>query len=176
MLALGKIGDKRALETLAALQRSAPRSTQPAIAAAICLLGDQLRLASGYLTDTLKFAIAQPGFQELLRGAAAGLAALAVAGNAEAMDDADRPRRADARSGPRRDRARARHGGAAQHAAGAEACSRRRRPRDAGIDLLREAFDMLEEDFIEESVLRDGAPRLLAGGGGLAGRGRSPTR
>ena len=38
-LALGKIGDKRALETLAALQRTAPRPTQPSIAAAICLLG-----------------------------------------------------------------------------------------------------------------------------------------
>src|SRR5439155_208518 len=38
-LALGKIGDKRALETLAAIQRTAPRPTQPSIAAAICLLG-----------------------------------------------------------------------------------------------------------------------------------------
>jgi HEAT repeat protein len=37
-LALGKIGDKRALETLAAIQRTAPRATQPAIATAICLL------------------------------------------------------------------------------------------------------------------------------------------
>ena len=39
VLALGKIGDKRALEMLEALQRSAPREPQPAIAAAICLLG-----------------------------------------------------------------------------------------------------------------------------------------
>ena len=38
-VALGKIGDSRALETLAALQRSAPKATQPSIAAAICLLG-----------------------------------------------------------------------------------------------------------------------------------------
>jgi HEAT repeat protein len=38
-LALGKIGDKRALETLAVLQRTAPRQIQPSIAAAICLLG-----------------------------------------------------------------------------------------------------------------------------------------
>src|SRR5262249_35697508 len=34
-LALGKIGDKRALETLAAMQRSASRQTQPSIAAAL---------------------------------------------------------------------------------------------------------------------------------------------
>ena len=38
-LALGKFGDKRALETLAGLQRTAPRAAQPSIAAAICLLG-----------------------------------------------------------------------------------------------------------------------------------------
>ena len=35
VLALGKIGDKQALPTLAALQRTAPRQTQPTIAAAI---------------------------------------------------------------------------------------------------------------------------------------------
>src|SRR5689334_8214373 len=35
-LALGKIGDKRALETLANLQRTAPRNAQPYVAAAIC--------------------------------------------------------------------------------------------------------------------------------------------
>src|SRR5436190_10380030 len=39
VLALGKLGDKRALEVLAGLQRTAPRVRQPAIAAAICLLG-----------------------------------------------------------------------------------------------------------------------------------------
>ncbi len=38
-LALGKIGDKAALPVLAGLQRSAPRESQPSIAAAICLLG-----------------------------------------------------------------------------------------------------------------------------------------
>ena len=39
VLAMGKIGDKRSLETLAALQRTAPRAVQPSIAAAICQLG-----------------------------------------------------------------------------------------------------------------------------------------
>ena len=36
ILALGKIGDKRALEAFAALQRSGPPSLQPTVAAAIC--------------------------------------------------------------------------------------------------------------------------------------------
>ena len=39
VIALGKLKDQRAMETLAALQRSAPRESQPTIAAAICLLG-----------------------------------------------------------------------------------------------------------------------------------------
>jgi HEAT repeat protein len=83
-LALGKIGDKRALETLAAIQRTAPRTAQPSIATAICLLSVNCESHQSYLVDTLKFSDQNAGFQELLRGAAAGLSALAVAGHAEA--------------------------------------------------------------------------------------------
>src|SRR5207248_2050134 len=83
-LALGKIGDKRALETLAAIQRTAPRQTQPSIAAAICLLGIDCESHVGYLVEALKFSDKNEGFQELLRGAASGLAALAVSGHGEA--------------------------------------------------------------------------------------------
>src|SRR5512138_3874582 len=83
-LALGKIGDKRALETLAAIQRTAPRVRQPLIAASICLLGVNCESHVGYLVDSLKFSDKNEGFQELLRGAASGLGALAVAGRAEA--------------------------------------------------------------------------------------------
>jgi hypothetical protein len=80
-LALGKIGDKRALEILAGLQRSAPRATQPTIAAAICLLGVNCESHENYLIQTLRFADANPGFQELLRGTASGLGALGVGGH-----------------------------------------------------------------------------------------------
>lgn len=149
VLALGKIGDKRALATFAALQRSAPRETQPAIAAAICLLGVNCASHQGYLTDSLKFGIATAGFQPLLRGAASGLAALAVAGNEDAM------RTLIQLGGPTRDPARA----AIALALGTVALrntaltlSVLEEPtlqRD-GLELLREAFDMLEEDFIEE--------------------------
>src|SRR6478752_7515821 len=85
-MALGKIGDKRALETLAALQRTAPRPTQPSIAAAICLLGVNCESHVGYLVEMLKFADKNEGFQELLRGAASGLGTLAVSGHAEAAE------------------------------------------------------------------------------------------
>lgn len=85
VVALGKIGDKRSLETLAALQRTAVREHQPAIAAAICLLGVNCSSHLGYLRRTLEFADRNPGYQELLRGAAAGLGAIAVHGNTDAL-------------------------------------------------------------------------------------------
>src|SRR4029077_2773045 len=86
-LPLGKIGDKRALETLAALQRSAPRAAQPSIAAAICLLDVHCDAAVNFLVETLKFADKNQnaGFQDLLRSAAAGLGALGIAGRPEAV-------------------------------------------------------------------------------------------
>jgi HEAT repeat protein len=149
VVALGKIGDKRALETFAALQRSAPRSVQPAVAAAICLIGVNCSSHLGYLTESLKFGIAQAGFQELLRGASSGLAALAVTGNEEAM------RTLVELGAPTRDPARA----AIALALGTIALrntslmlkvlEREADPAPA-LELLREAFDMLEEDFVEE--------------------------
>src|SRR2546426_6896592 len=66
VIALGKLKDQRALETLATLQRSASRETQPAIAAAICLLGINCDAHFGFLVDTLKFADKNPGYQALL--------------------------------------------------------------------------------------------------------------
>jgi hypothetical protein len=85
-LALGKIGDNRALGTLAGLQRTAPRATQPTIAAAICLLGVNCDTHERYLRDTLTFADRNIGFEELARAASAGLGALGVAGHSEALE------------------------------------------------------------------------------------------
>jgi HEAT repeat protein len=85
--ALGKIGDKRALETLAALQRSAPRERQPTIAGAICLLGVNCGPHRAYIAEALSFADKNPGYQELLRASATALGALAVAGHREAADE-----------------------------------------------------------------------------------------
>lgn len=149
VLALGKLGDKRAVATFAALQQSAPRHTQPAIAAAICLVGVNCGSHVGYLTQSLDFSVANIGFQELLRGAAAGLASLAIAGNEDAL------RTLIDRGAPSRDPARA----AIALAIGSVALrntpltlkvlEQQAKP-DEGLELLREAFDMLEEDFIEE--------------------------
>jgi HEAT repeat protein len=149
-LALGKIGDRRALETLAVLQRTAVRQTQPSIAAAICLLGVNCAAHENYLIETLKFADSNAGFQELLRGAAAGLAALAVAGGRREAVDA-----LFAIGIPSRERTRA----PVSLALGAVAM--RNTPlmlsvldtyadRERAIELLAEGFDMLEEDLDKE--------------------------
>ena len=148
-LALGKIGDKRALETLAAIQRTAPRPTQPSIAAAICLLGINCESHVGYLVEALKFSDKNEGFQELLRGAASGLGALAVSGRieaAQALVDLGIPAKDPTR---------------APIALALATLALRNTPltmtlvgslanRDAALSLLAEGFDMLEEDLDKE--------------------------
>ena len=148
-LALGKVGDPRALETLASLQQSAPRASQPFVAAAICLVGTNCESHQRYLTETLAFADRNPGFQELLRGAAAALGVLAVAGRADALTtlfDVGIPSRDPTRS----------------PVALAVATVALRRPatmlsflggrldREQSMGLLAEGFDMLDEDFEKE--------------------------
>ena len=148
-LALGKIGDKASLPILAGLQRTAPRESQPSIAAAICLLGVNCESHQRYITDTFRFSIANIGFQELLRSSASALAALAVSGRDVAAVELIE------QGGPSRDPARA----AIALALGTVALRNtplmmkvleRQGMLDAGTDLLRDAFDMLEEDFEEE--------------------------
>lgn len=85
VLALGKIGDKRALEVLARLQRSGGRVLQPSLAAAICLLGVNCSSHLGYLQKVLAFADDNPGYQDMVRAASFGLDAVAIQGNAEAL-------------------------------------------------------------------------------------------
>ena len=149
VIALGKLKDPRAMETLAALQRTVPRETQPAIAAAICLLGVNCDAHLGFLTETLKFAQTTQGFQDLLRNTVAGLVALASAGNVPALTalfDVGIP----AIDPPR-----------APMALGVGTVAIRNAPlmlsflakydkRNAAIDLVAEGFDMLEEDYEEE--------------------------
>jgi HEAT repeat protein len=148
-LALGKLGDKRALETLAGLQRSAPRSSQPAIAASICLLGINCDSHENYLVETLKFSDKNIGFQELLRGAAAGLGALGVAGHGEAADalfDIGMPSRDPTRAPV----ALALATIALRNTALMMKTLEARPDRDGAMELMAEGFDMLEEDLDKE--------------------------
>lgn len=152
--ALGKIGDKAALGTLAGLQRTASKEMQPAIAAAICLIGSNCASHIGYLEKTLVFAETYPGYQELLRGAAAGLGAIARKGNADALGilfNAGIPSQDPVRA-------------PVTLAIGLVALRNTplmlktlegRTDRDAAIGILAEAFDMLEEDLEEERFFVD---------------------
>lgn len=148
-VALGKMGDRRALETLAGLQRTAPRTAQPFVAAGICLMGVNCGSHENYLVETLRFSDQNIGFQELLRGAASGLAALGVSGRDTAVN-------ALFETGiPSRDPTRA-----PVSLAVATVALRNSRlmlgvlkaspVRAEAIGLLAEGFDMLEEDYEKE--------------------------
>jgi hypothetical protein len=149
VIAMGKIGDKKSLATFVTLQRTAPPAVQPSVAAAICLIGVNCPSHQGYLASSLTFAIENPGYQDLLRAAAGGLTALAVEGSAEAATELI------TQGGPTRDPERA------PIALGLGTVALRNTPlmlalvenealAGPAIELLREAFDMLEEDFEEE--------------------------
>ena len=168
VLALGRIGDQRALETFASLQRSAPRNAQPAIAAAICLLGINCSAHQTFVEETLRFAVANPGYQDLLRSAASAQAALAESGSAQALGvllDTGIPATEPAR---------------APIALAVGSVAMRNPPllvsalethgdRTGAIELVRDAFDMLEEAYEEEQFFAyvrqaywkapEGAPR-----------------
>jgi HEAT repeat protein len=149
VLALGQIGDKRALDTIAAQQRSAPRERQPALAASICLLGVNCGSHEKFLVQTLDFTVANPGFQDLVRSSANGLSKLAASGRDTAWDilidkgqhtvDPVRAPMALALASA----------AVANPEASLAALARAVEPK-AALMLMRDGFDMLEEDFNEE--------------------------
>jgi HEAT repeat protein len=150
VIALGKLKDQRAMETLAALQRSAPREIQPTIAAAICLIGINCEAHLPYLIETLKFANQNAGYQELLRNTVSALVALANSGNVQALsalfevgESAVDPPRAPIALGIGTV--------AVRNTALMLSFLESHKNVDAAIALLAEGFDMLEEDYEEES-------------------------
>jgi HEAT repeat protein len=149
VLSIGKIGDKKSVETLAALQRTAPKNVQPTVAAAICLLGINCSSHQSYLEESLKFSMETDGYRDLLHASTRGLAALGIAGNADAVSQLIEY------GGPSRDPGRA----AIALALGAVALRntplflkvlQAQADPKPGILLLGESFDMLEEDLEEE--------------------------
>lgn len=149
VLALGRLGDKRALEVLEPLQHSAPRVRQPAIAAAICLLGINCESHQKFVIDTVAFSMKNVGFQDLLRSSARALGVLAASGRADAgtaLIDLGIPSR-----DPQRSPLALAFGTAVLRnpSLALELLGKRSDPKDGAL-LLRDAFDMLEEDFAEE--------------------------
>jgi HEAT repeat protein len=149
ILAIGKLGDKRALEALVSLQKSAPRVRQPAVAASICLLGINCESHQKFVVDTVTFAASNQGFQDLLRAASRALGTLAASGRQEAaavLLDVGIPARDPARSPV----ALAFGSVALRNTPLAFKLLMARADAKAAALLLLDAFDMLEEDYEEE--------------------------
>ncbi len=169
VLALGKLGDASVLEPLAQLQREVARERQPAIAAAICMLGVNCEAHHKYLTQTLRYAADNAGFQLLLRSTARALGALAGRGDPVALKtliDAGIPA-GDASRAPV---ALALGAAAARNPAAILRALDGRTDQAAAIELLRDAFDMLEEDFEEELFYVDIRRAYWAAAEGSAAR------
>jgi HEAT repeat protein len=134
---------------LAELQRTSRRESQPVLAAAICLAGSNCDAHRRFLVDTLAFASRQIGYQDLLRSAARGLGALAERGDREAalaLLDAGIPSDDPVRAPIALALGRV----AVRNPALVLDLLERTSDLDRAILLLRDAFDMLEEDFEEE--------------------------
>jgi HEAT repeat protein len=149
VIALGKIGDKQSLATLAGLQRTGSKELQPTVAAGICLLGVNCSSHIGYLHKVLGFADDNSGYQDLVRSAATGLAAVAIKGNSEALEILF------SEGIPSRDPIRAPLALAAAMVALRNtpvmlASLQKQNDQAGAISLLAEGFDMLEEDLEEE--------------------------
>ena len=154
LLALGKIGDPRALAPLRRVQARAGATLQPIVSATACLMDLDCESQLQYIVEALRYgaATATDDGQELVRSASAALGALASAGRREALDvlfevglGADDSARAPIAL-----------------ALGTVALRNPELVRVALVDagqefvpedellLLRDAFDMLDEDFAEE--------------------------
>ena len=171
VLALGKIGDKASLPVLAGLQRTAPRESQPGIAAAICLLGVNCASHQPYIVDSLRFAIANLGFQELLRSSASALSVLAVAGREDAA------RELVEQGAPTRDPTRAPIALALGTVALRNApvilkLLEREAVRDPGNRIAARGVRHARGRLRRGAVLRHRPSCVLAGTGGFAGAGR----
>ncbi len=146
--AIGLIGDARGLPVLAAAQRGAERELQPTIAAAICGLGSNCDGHTRFVRESLEFATRNIGYQELARAAATALADLAAIGRTDALPllfelgmPANDPVRAPIALAV---------GKAVMQSPAQAVGIVPGLPRKEATLLLRDAFDMLEEDYAEE--------------------------
>jgi len=149
VIALGRIGDQKALAGVIAQQAKAPKARQPALATAICLFGRNCDSHERFLAETLTFTTKNMGHQDLARSAAEGLGILARAGRASAWDQLITI------GEPSVDPVRAPVALAVARAAvgdppGLLAALERAPDAKSALLLLRDGFDMLSEDLAEE--------------------------
>ena len=150
LLALGKIGDGRALRALRTTAVDPSGTDQPIVSATLCLLDIDCPSQVDYVVRAIEYGVEQAGDdQALLRTAASAAAALAMAGHADALEglldagvDAVNPGRAPI--------ALALGTVALRTPELAFETIAARDDLDGVLLLLRDAFEMLDEDLAEE--------------------------
>jgi len=147
--ALGRLEDEEALPLLAELQKRVPQELQPTLSAALCLLGRNCEGHATFVHDALAYAATTEGFQPLLRGAVHASEMLALAGRDDSLA---RLFEVGLSSGETA-RAPIALGIGLVALKSPQATLRvleRVGDQEQAILLLRDAFDMLSEDFEEE--------------------------
>jgi len=163
--AIGKIGDPSRLRLLVELQSHVPDQLQPTLSASLCLMGLNCDAHQKYVSDTLVFAATADDRQPLLRSAVHAAEMLARAGHDDMLA---RLLDVGVSAGP---------AAQAPIALGAGLVALRDTPamlrvlakspvRDQAILLLRDAFDMLNEDYEEERFFVDVRKAYWAAGEG----------
>ena len=155
LLALGRIGDGRALPVIAAAQTEAGDTLQPIVSAAACLLGIDCSNQARYVIQALEFGAASAGEDQRCflrvggrpdaeprwqRGSATNYLDALIATGVGAVDPARAPLALAVGSVALRNPARM------------VAVLAGREDLDAALLLLRDALDMLEEDLAEERL------------------------
>jgi len=155
LLALGKIGDRRVIQSLRQVQRDSDTKIQPIVSAAACLLDVGCDGQLSYIVDTLRYGIepSNENNQELIRNASTALSALATAGQQRALDalfelGVNASESARAPIALALGKVALRNPQIVQNTL-VDAASEATMP-EAELLLLRDAFDMLDEDFAEE--------------------------
>ena len=155
LLALGKIGDRRVIQPLRQVQRDSDTKIQPIVSAAACLLDVGCDGQLSYIVDTLRYGIepSTENNQELIRNASTALSALATAGQQRALDalfelGVNASESARAPIALALGKVALRNPQIVQNTL-VDAASEATMP-EAELLLLRDAFDMLDEDFAEE--------------------------
>ena len=151
LLALGKIGGSGALAAIRSVQEKTSETLQPIVSSAACLLEVDCPNQLRYVVDALRYGaqLTSGTSPDLLRSASSGLAALAARGHREALDalfdtgftSTDAARAPIALAA----------GTVALRTPGlVQASLKDRIMPDGELLLLRDAFDMLDEDLAEE--------------------------
>lgn len=148
--AIGRLGDVSMVPVLGAIQRSAPPEVQPTVVAAVCLLGVSCVETREYLIRTLDFTARNAGNQPLLRGTVHALGMLAQREDAQAFGALIGAGVATTAEPVRAPLALEVGTVALRKPAFLLRDFESRTDLDGAIELLRDAFDMLSEDFEKE--------------------------